>query len=165
MRLTKEQLAALCREYGPRLHVPAGVDGAQMLWAFAGREISFGIRCVPLHEGAYCYNGKYYCADKLLKDLTDSWGCWSHASYGPWQILFYNVYRLDHTIDPIRLMTDPASCAVVTVAEFNRIIDSQNPPGLREIADAWNSGDWRDDIRPSEYMDSVESFYKASVLP
>ena len=31
MRLTKEQLAALCREYGPRLHVPAGVDGAQTM--------------------------------------------------------------------------------------------------------------------------------------
>jgi len=68
MRLTKEELAALCREYGPRLHVPAGVDGAQMLWAFAGRETSFGIRCVPLHEGAYCYGGKYYSADKLLKE-------------------------------------------------------------------------------------------------
>jgi hypothetical protein len=36
MRLTKEQLAALCREYGPRLHVPAGVDGAQMMLSRAG---------------------------------------------------------------------------------------------------------------------------------
>jgi hypothetical protein len=165
MHLSKEELAALCREHGPTLHLPPGVDGAQMLWAFAGRESSFGARCVPLHEKAYCYGSKYYKTDKVLRDLTEAWGCWSHASYGPWQILFDNAYRLDHTIDPIRLMTDPAVCTVITVAEFNRIMDLQKPPGLREIADAWNSGDWRDAIRPNDYMDAVESFYKTSVMP
>ena len=83
---------------------------------------------------------------------------------GPWQILFNNVYRLDPTIDPIRLMTEAAACAKITVAEFNRIVDSQKPPGFREIADAWNSGTWRDEIRPTEYMDAVASFYSTSVL-
>jgi hypothetical protein len=48
-------------------------------------------------------------------------------------------------------MTDPVTWTRVTISEFNRIIDSQKPPGLREIADAWNSGTWRDDIRPTEY--------------
>ena len=165
MRLTKEELAALCREYGPSLHLPPGLDGAQMLWAFAGRESSFGLRCVFLHEKAYCYGGKYYAADKVLRDLTDSWGCWSHASYGPWQILFANAYRLDPMIDPIHLMTDASACVKITVAQFNRIIDSQKPPGLREIADAWNSGNWRDGLQPTEYMDAVETFYKGSPMP
>ena len=45
MRLTKEHLAALCRQYGPGLHLPAGLDGAQLLWASAGRESFFGARC------------------------------------------------------------------------------------------------------------------------
>jgi hypothetical protein len=82
----------------------------------------------------------------------------------PWQILFDNAYRLDCSIDPIRLMTDLTTCTQVTVAEFNRIIDSQKPPGLREIADAWNSSTWRDDIHPTEYMDASEALYKTSVL-
>ena len=75
MQLTKQQLAALCRTFGPNLHLPAGLNGAQMLWAFAGRESSFGARCIPLHERSYCYGGKYYETDKTLRDLTDLWGC------------------------------------------------------------------------------------------
>jgi hypothetical protein len=42
MHLKKEKLAALCRECGPHLHVPQGIDGAQLLWACAGGESSFG---------------------------------------------------------------------------------------------------------------------------
>ena len=33
MHLTTEQLAALRRQYGPGLHLPPGLDVAQMLWA------------------------------------------------------------------------------------------------------------------------------------
>jgi hypothetical protein len=64
MHLKKEKLAALCRECGPHLHVPQGIDAAQLLWAFAGRESSFGARSIPLHEAAYCYAGKYYCWER-----------------------------------------------------------------------------------------------------
>src|SRR5262249_16613437 len=52
MRLAKEHLAALCRQHGPGLHLPAGLDGAQLLWAFSGRESSFGARSIPLQLGA-----------------------------------------------------------------------------------------------------------------
>ncbi len=68
----------------------------------------------------------------------------AHGKY-----FFDNAYRLDHTIDPIRLVTDPIACTIITVAELNRIMDSRKPPGLREIADARNSGDWRDAVTTS----------------
>jgi hypothetical protein len=42
--------------------------------------------------------------------------------------------------------------------EFNRIIDSQKPPGLREIANAWNSGDWRGDIGPWRKKPAILAF-------
>ncbi len=61
-------------------------------------------------------------------------------------------------------MTNPTTCTQVTIAEFNRIIDSQKPPGFREIADARNSGTWRDDLHPTEYIDAVEAFYKTSMV-
>ena len=65
MRLSQNELATLCRNYGSCLHLPAGLDGAQLLWAFAGRESSFGARCVPFHEKTYCYGSKYYETDKV----------------------------------------------------------------------------------------------------
>lgn len=165
MRLTEQELASLCREFGPQLHVPEGVDGIRLLWAFAARESSFGRRCIPLHEQAYCYGGKYYGKDQALRDMTESFGCHAHCSYGPWQVLFYNAIRQNRNIEPYRLTVDSGTCASITVAEFNRILDVQKPPGVREIADAWNSGNWRDDIHPIEYMDAVQGFYLTSAMP
>jgi hypothetical protein len=135
-----------------------GIDPAQLLWAIAGQESSFGKNCVPRHEDGYCYGSKSYRADKLLRDMTDAWGCAAHCSYGPWQIMFYNAYSLMNNIDPVILLTDAAVCAEVTVMKLNTILAKQ-PRDVRDIADAWNSGNFKDDFRPLAYMDAVQNFY------
>ena len=153
---------ALCQQYANLLKAPIGIDSAQLLWAIAGKETSFGRRCIPRHENSYCYGSKNYRADKMLRDLTETYGCVAHCSYGPWQIMFYNAYSLNRNLDPIILMTDAAACADITTMMMNVIFSRQQPNNVRDFADAWNSGSMKDDFQPIAYMDAVEQFYKSN---
>ena len=61
---TPKQVADQCRISGPDLAgLPRGVDGAQLLWAMAGNESSFGVNCTPRHEPAFDVG--------VEKDLSD----------------------------------------------------------------------------------------------
>lgn len=151
MKIDLKTMYRLCADNGPLLvGVPAGVDAIKLLWGIAGKESSFGANCVPRHEAAYCFKGRYY--DKK----TDiEWGCASHSSYGPWQVMHANMPGAD----PVLLMTDAAYCAVRMVGAMNRMLKAQAPTGLAEIADMWNSGNWKDANVPIDYIAAVKGFY------
>jgi hypothetical protein len=164
MKVDRKELATLCREMGPQLQCPDGVDGVRLLWAIAGRETTFGDNCTTMHEAGYCYGGKY-SKDAVVKHLSTEWGCLAHQSYGPWQILFYEANRFDPAADPIHLLNSPIYCGALVVKKMNDIFAKQHPATVREIADAWNSGSCRDAIIPKDYMDAVQSNYDNVPLP
>lgn len=157
MHFDRIRIARLCRQYGQLLDLPSAIDGPRLLWAIAGNESSFGANATPRHEAAYCYGGKYFKAAKNgnpLAALTKSWGCLAHCSFGPWQILLVNV----PTFSPMELMTDAEVSARAALQHLNRnvlrSIDLQRPVAnvLRDIGDAFNSGNARDQIIPEEYI-------------
>src|SRR5271165_3830646 len=90
MNFTREQIAAQCRLSGATVGpLPTGVVGAQLLWAMAGNESSFGADCTPRHEPAFDIGGPY-AGHAPMPDLLAKWGSLGASSFGPCQILLAN---------------------------------------------------------------------------
>ena len=88
---TQQEIAAQCRISGPQLiGLPAGIDGAQLLWAISGNESSFGANCTPRHEPAYDVGGRYG-SNAVMVPLLTEWGSAAACSYGPLQLMFCNA--------------------------------------------------------------------------
>ncbi|HEV7521304.1 MAG TPA: hypothetical protein VGP89_09410 [Candidatus Angelobacter sp.] len=147
MKIDIQIIAALCRQYGTLLKVPVCINGPGLLWALAGNESSFGASCAPRHELGYCYGHKYFDAS-----YTHEWGCLAHCSFSPWQIMATNAKGFS----PLELLTDPEKAVQATVGFLNRqILGAEKAVTLSEIADAYNSGNWRDANVPQEYIDKL----------
>jgi hypothetical protein len=133
VQIARSSLEALCRKYGPQLvGLPDGVDGAQLLWALAGNESSFGAESNPRHEPGYCRGGRYF-----NPNLTATWGCLAHMSYGPWQVMFTNA--LNQT--PLALLQSYDLCAVVTTVFLKSyVLLGKKPKNLAEIGEVYNEG-------------------------
>ncbi len=86
------------------------------------------------------------------------WGCLAHMSFGPWQIMYANM---NPGIGPMELLTRPELTALaVTFLIQNRIVRAEKAQTLEELADAYNSGDWRDKNVPEQYIADLVSNYK-----
>lgn len=139
-------------------HGKAGaLDLNGVLWALGGVESSFGkFAHQPRFEKAFARGGRYFD-----KDLDAKFGDASAMSYGPWQVMFVNAYRVTGGFvapDELRGMTHAAQVATVLWLD-NAVLD-RGARTIREIADAWNTGSHRDSILPApEYLERVERFY------
>lgn len=128
----KEQIGKLCKQFGPLLHTPEGINGVQLLWAIAGNESSFGANCRPRHEPAYDVGGKY--ADHKL---LEAYGSDAACSYNAWQIMFPNAPGFT----PKELREDPEKACIATVGFLNRrIFDHLKAKDLDEVAHYYNGG-------------------------
>lgn len=158
---TREQIAQACRAYGPllRLENAPGVDGPTLLWALSGRESSFGANCKPRFEPAYYTGGRYAAADSQ-KALIAEFGQDAAYSYGPWQVMLCNAPGFT----PDELGMDLEKAAVATVGFINRrILIAEHATTVDQVADAYNSGNWRDNIHPVDYCLAVGKFYRAGL--
>lgn len=154
MIFTREEIAAVCRELGPKLvGLPDGVDGTRLLWGIAGCESSFGSNAVPKFEDAY-YSGRY-SANIDQHRLNELYGRNGASSFGPWQVMLVNAPQGSTP----QSFTSAHYGAVAAVAVLNRIMRTQKPKTLGDIGDAFNSGNSRDNNRVPEYRAKLERFY------
>lgn len=152
MFFDKSEIAAMCRTYGGLLHVPAGLDGARLMWAISGNESSFGKNCTPRHEPGYC-TGRYSKNAQMI-ELTRMFGCDAHKSYGPWQVMFVNC--LGYKPEEFRQLD---ACAHAFLGYFNRTVDHQKPQTIEQIGDMFNSGNFKDKIVPAKYIADLKAHY------
>lgn len=160
MNESRQSVATACQRHGKDLTLPgpgAGDlftrDGANILWAFAGAESTFGDDTAPRHEAAYCRGGKYFDAG-----LTNKWGCLAHCSYGPWQVMFANY---PPGFDPPMILAG-ALAVELNIAQAVKRLNlalRQGANTLADLADAYNSGNFRDAIVPVAYIADVENKY------
>ena len=129
-------LAAACKQFGTQVGpLPIGVKGAQLLWALAGVESSYGRNCQPRHEPAYDHGGTYAThlpMPTLLKRYPYEGAC----SFGPFQLLLCNA-PLSYgpsSFDNLTLATQPA------VSYLNLLLRRYQPKTLAEIGECWNAG-------------------------
>lgn len=156
MTVGEKEIARLCRQFGSVLSLPSTIRGAQLLWALAGNESDFGDWCPPRHERGYHYGSRAYKRSKELRDLSAEWGCLAHCSFGPWQVLLVNAPGYS----PIELMSDAELACKAAVEFLNRVtLGAQKADTLEEIADAYNSGNFKDDIVPHQYITRLKRNY------
>lgn len=158
MHIPSGQIANLCTLYGKDLELRAApLDPKQVLWAFAGVESSFGQNFAPRHEPSYCRSGKYYNSA-----ATREHGCLAHCSYGPWQVMFANFpvgITPRDLLDPI---AGPELSLRAAIRRLNRAL-VQGASELSQLADAYNSGSFRDDLVPGQYVAGVLEKYKIAM--
>ncbi len=160
LQLARTTIADMCRRFGAALKLPETIAGDQLLWALAGNESSFGVHCSPRHESGYCRGGRYFDPS-----LTSEWGCLAHCSYGPWQVMYPNISKFG-TISPLDILRTPEIGANAAVQFINeRILGHEKATTLEQIADAYNSGDWRDANRPEGYIADLVKNYATSMAP
>ena len=158
MQIARSTIVALCRRFGPAVKTPEGISGEQLLWALSGNESTFGINCAPRHEAGYCHGGKYFDPS-----LTSIWGCLAHCSYGAWQVMYPNISS-GGGIDPIAAIRQPEIGANAAVQFINRnILGREKATTLQQIADAYNSGDWRDRNVPGRYIADLVKNYAVPI--
>ena len=145
MNFDKEEIAAACREYGSQIvGLPAGIAGAQLLWAISGNESSFGANCAPRHEPAFDVGG-VYGSGPVMTPLLAKFGSAASCSYGPWQVMFCNA-PVAYTPNSFNSL-DNATHA--TVAFLNRLIAKWKPSNLVEIGECWNGGHLMNHLIPA----------------
>ena len=167
----KEILAKIARTYGPQIEVGStGLHGGTLLLAIADVESgdrnangmvipgSGGLRNVPVHEGAYDFGGYYWRRASHVRDVVERWGAWAACSYSPWQLLFVAAWELGLRHEP-GILIDPVLAAPWVVKMLNQRLFDRGAKTVRDVADGWNSGSFKDANVPQEYIDNLETAY------
>jgi hypothetical protein len=154
MRFSRQEITRICREFGPLIEgLPDDIDGAQLLWAIAGNESSFGINSRSVYEPAYGPNGRYH-----VQKNWERFGKLAASSLGPWQLMFVNCPP-GYTPDD---MIDLQKAAAATVWFMNNQLRRFKPTTLASIGAIWNGGNphahKRADV--TEYIKKLERNYR-----
>jgi hypothetical protein len=154
---SRQQIADACRTWGPSLAGNTDIDGIRLLWAISGCESSFGQNCPPRHEAAFDVGGRY-CATALVA----KYGPLGASSFGPWQIMLVNCSQPAGPDD----FEDADFAARQTINFINsRIMLHEKATTVAQVADAYNSGDWRDGNVPQRYIDQCQGYYDSEPMP
>lgn len=92
--------------------------------------------------------GRYVNAE--LQAKYNLYGSAVACSFSPWQIMYATALREGYT-GPPWLLWDREVAEPVVRRHLNRIIAS-GADTPEKVADAWNSGSWKDNYRPTEYI-------------
>ncbi len=157
------------------------VNGVRMLKALAVVESSFGLNNIPRHEDSWCRNmsglrvvrvmtnGSFTTIQRgaanvnaIVRQRHEKWGCAACCSWSPWQIHYQTAADRGFGSAPWMLMDAEIALDFVSL-ELNRIIAGPSPSEtVEQIADAWNSGNYRDRIVPADYIAKVRAAYRAA---
>ena len=139
---------------------------ADLLTAIAHAESSFGI-----HGGRLRTEPAYLPASRLpgtkdgflfrrhVRDLFGLYGDAACGSWSSWQIMYPTAWELGFRGAPWGLADDAE--AIKWVVKFLNVrAFGRGAETVRQVADAYNSGDHRDRFQPTAYMDEVEHYYE-----
>jgi hypothetical protein len=134
-------------------------DAAKLLKAIAMVESSFGLIAVPKHEKAYDWGGTYF-----RKDLWFKHGSLVAMSYSSFQIMYGVAVELgfDENRHPCELNDDEVAIYFVVDLIRKRIL-ARGAQTLQQVADAYNSGSFKDGIIPSIYIAKFMDAYEGTV--
>lgn len=148
----------LIEEHAEHLDVPESLDGEALLWAVYRCEKYTKGNKVPRFEAAYAPGGVYYNRSTQVRDLFNTWGSWAACSFSDFQILYVTAVELGYEGPPLAL--DRNDVAIPFVVKFiNLRILAKGATSPEEVADAYNSGTFRDDIKPWKYMQKFRRMY------
>lgn len=172
-RFSKDEVAALCRYYGPLVHLKGisglhgeELDGAQLMWAFALNESYHEPKdkvppdfflCPPRFEPAY-FTGRY-ASGTYQSELNTRFGQDGAKSYGCWQVMLCNTGFKPEEFERCEIG------AQAFLGHMNRMIADQKPDRISQIADSYNSGNFKDFSVPDAYIKRLIEHYYQVPLP
>jgi len=159
MKIDKENLEKLIDQYAPLLNCHGNLDGKKILTALAYCESDYGQIRRPRFEKSYAPGGYYYQRSPELRTNYSILGAWAACSYGSFQILFQTAYELGFRGSPVLLWIPEDAVGLQYVVELlnKRILPKAQKP--QEIADAYNSGSFTDQIIPTDYINEFMDKY------
>jgi len=143
------------------------VDPDRLLRAIAKQETRAGRNNCPRFERSFAPKGEVFTVQGHEYTGTgrwhnpEHWKRWGMAaafSYGPWQMMYGTAASLGYLGPPWELW-DEQTARPYALKLLGRIEKTQGAATVRQFADAWNSGNCKDDLVPEPYIAAVEAFY------
>jgi hypothetical protein len=148
-----------------------GVDCDRLLRAIARVETNGGRNNWPRVEVSYIPAGLSFTVqghvltgtgrnvNAVVAPRWAKWGLGTAASWGWWQILYHTAADMGFLGMPHELF-DPGTSEPFVTMRLRKIAKG-GAATVRDFADAWNSGSWRDANLVKDYTDKVEAAYAA----
>lgn len=164
-----ERVNVLCE--GHAHEVNGSLDGYRLLAAIAVVESTGGRNnypnfepyWIPEGEGGIVENsrqtGRHPKSNAVVVDRFAAYGLAAGCSFSSWQILYHTAADLGFVGQPWDLWDDEV--AVEWVVKLLNRICSQGATTVEEVADAWNSGTFKDTIIPERYIEKFTNAYNA----
>lgn len=175
-RMNEQELVALIEKNAPNLKIPDHINKKRLMWAFASNETDLGrmelrSRFEPSYSGnwhrSFYKEGKsMFSRSNLAMTAWRKWGDSAAQSYGLFQIMYTTA--IDTGVISIETPPEELRKTEVNVAVFialiNRIVRGNKDITVEQIADAYNSGSYKDNIVPKEYITKLKKAYdRASI--
>ncbi len=147
----------VCKDLGQTIkgltHNGLPVSGGRLLLTLSGLESNFGtLRDFVRYEKGYAPGGKYYNDSETLRAEFRHYGCLACSSYGAFQIMYLTALELGFKGHPIDLQKDKVCCLWATQLIVKRFIGRFHAKTLRDVLDAYNSGNHVDKYIPTLYI-------------
>jgi len=168
-QLIKSDLVEIIQSNAHRLAFPVEfrvddtlepVDKQIFLAAFSLNESSGGYNKIPKYEKAYGPGGKYFKGKQL--ELYQEYGSDACKSYSSFQLMFICFYEMGFNPAPCNAYDDSYAIDAV-IKFFNKRIFKDGAANdvnfLGMSGDAYNSGNWKDNIIPVEYIKKLIKHY------
>lgn len=159
--MTEGQIRNAIKTLYPLIQLPTGcvLVPQRILWSLAEVESSLGKRAeFSRVERSYLPGGKYY-----NQELYYRYGAAACSSWGVWQVMYPTAVEQGYDGTPWGLLDVYANC-ICAIRYLNTRAFTQTSPAMtiEEVADAYNSGTHRDEIRPYEYIAKLRQAYNNS---
>lgn len=135
----RAQVIQACKDLSVRLPRVSGVDPVQLLIALALSESSLGDNCGPRFEPSW-YTGGELAKNPFQKSLIAMYDRGAAMSYGPWQVMFYNLSALYPSVTPETYNTDFETVSKMSITFLANQITKWKPASIEAIGWLWNGG-------------------------
>lgn len=134
------------------------IDSVALLKAIAMRESTYSSNNKPRFEAAFFKGGYYYKHSENLQNKVNLYGQLASCSYSSFQIMYITANELGFNGKPNELNNDEIAIEYV-IKLINKRIINKNPKDIRDIFDAYNSGNFKDKNIPFDYIKYCLNWY------
>lgn len=142
----------LIEEYAPTVEAPEGIDREALLWAIYDCERYTKGNRTPRYEPSYGPGGFYYKISKAVRDEYKEWGPSACCSYSDFQLMYIVAVELGYKGVPLALDRNVVALPFVVKYLNRRVFSFPGNETVEQVADAYNSGSFRDPLRPERYI-------------
>lgn len=141
---------------------PDSLDPEAILWAVWHCEKYDQYDKEPRFEASYAPGGYFYDTSEEVRMNWAVYGRSAACSYSNFQIMYPTARELGYVGPPVALDKDEIALPYVVALICKRIIDA-GATTPEQVADAYNSGSFKDNYKPEAYMKKFRCYYDKAI--